>query len=439
MGSTRARIARIGVALVLGAVGVLGYEAVTQVAGAVPPPVVTTDYAAYPPPLPASCTGPNAGDVLVGYRAFLIPLGGSGTDPGGGGDFAGRSLRRFQDDVVPGDTVVIRWDAWQTGCGSLPISFPLKATVDGAFNINNDQMLFRSPNVPPAGFRFCWSDLTLGETCPRPGGGPGFELSFVVPQLRIVCGYQLDVIIGGPLEIVGPNGSYYSTAIRAQAQAMGLGTFNTNGPSMLIDAANGSMPCVFPQEIVVNKQWVGTGSQPPSNVPPGFQLVVTSSVSDTDASEFGRATCSVVGGVFACDYRNAAGGPQGGLLVNNTSLLTVTETGFDGNTVDVTFPVELSSQFVACPDPNSPCQFTITNTPPPPPPPPPPTTAPTPTTIPPIETSVVQPPPTPPETLPPTLPATGSTDATPLVLFGLVLMPIGVTLVALTRRRARAN
>ena len=45
----------------------------------------------------------------------------------------------------------------------------------------------------------------------------------------------------------------------------------------------------------------------------------------------------------------------------------------------------------------------------------------------------------PPETLPPTLPATGSSDATPLVLFGLVLVPMGVVLVALTRRRARLD
>jgi hypothetical protein len=108
--------------------------------------------------------------------------------------------------------------------------------------------------------------------------------------------------------------------------------------------------------------------------------------------------------------------------------------------MDITFPVSMASKYITCvkdPQGNStgPCHFTITNTPPPPPPPEPTTTTTIcvecTTTIPPIETSI--------ETLPPTLPPTGSSDATPLVLFGLVLVPIGVTLVALTRRRARAD
>ena len=136
------------------------------------------------------------------------------------------------------------------------------------------------------------------------------------------------------------------------------------------------------------------------------------------------------------------GVPQGGLLVNTDSLLTVTETGFPGNTVDITFPVGLSSQFVTCPRPErcpassrSPTRRRRRRRRPPPTTPP--TTPTTPTTIPPVDTSVV--PPTPPQTIPPTLPATGSSDATPLVLFGLVLLPVGVVLVAITRRRAGAG
>jgi LPXTG-motif cell wall-anchored protein len=175
-------------------------------------------------------------------------------------------------------------------------------------------------------------------------------------------------------------------------------------------------------------------------VPPGFVLTVTSTVSQTDLTVIGTATCGVAGGAFTCNYADASapGVPQGGLLVNADSLLNVTETGFPGNTVDITFPVGMSSKYVTCQGISGPCQLTITNTPPPPPA----TTTTTTTTIPPVDTSIV-PPTAPPETLPisipATLPATGSSDATPLVLFGLVLLPIGATLVAITRRRARLD
>ncbi len=265
----------------------------------------------------------------------------------------------------------------------------------------------------------------------------GFELSNTIPQLNVVCGYQLDVVIGGPLETVGPHGSYYQPQNRMDANAAGLGTFNPNPPNMLIDAANGAMPCAPGQRIVIDKQWVGTGNVPPVNVPPGFVLTVTSSLSQTNLTVISTATCSVANGAFTCNYAdiNAPNVPQGGLLVTPDSLLTVTETDFPGNTVDITFPVGMSSKYITCPA-AGPCLFTITNTPPQPPTT---TTLPPTTTIPPADTSIV-PPTAPPDTLPitipNTLPATGSSDATPLLLFGLVLVPIGAALVAITRRRA---
>jgi hypothetical protein len=247
----------------------------------------------------------------------------------------------------------------------------------------------------------------------------------------VVCGYQLDVIIGGPLETVGPHGSYYQTVNRLLAVTRGLGTFNTSPPNMLIDRANGAMPCQTGQRITIDKQWVGTGTTPPVNVPPGFLLTVTSSVSQTDATVIGTATCNVSGGVFTCSYVDAAapGVPQGGLLVNADSLLTVTETGFPGNAVDITFPVGMSSRFIACQNISGPCLLTITNTPPPPPPPPDTTTTTTPdTTPPPTE------PTTSPETI--TLPPTGTSGPAPLTIIALLMLPVGAGLVWLTRRRA---
>jgi hypothetical protein len=249
------------------------------------------------------------------------------------------------------------------------------------------------------------------------------------------------VAIGGPLETVGPHGSYYQTQNRIDANTQGLGTFNPNNPNMLIDAANGAMQCTKNRRLLIDKQWVGTGPTPPVNVPADFVLTVTSSFSQTDPTVIATATCRVTGGVLNCDFvdTSAPGVPQGGLLVNADSLLTVTETGFPGDTMDITYPVDMAGKYVTCTHPptggDGVCSLVVTNTPPPPPPPP--TTAPPPddtTTIPPIDTSVV--PPTQ-ETIPATLPATGSSDATPFLLFSIVLVPVGVVLVALTRRRAR--
>jgi LPXTG-motif cell wall-anchored protein len=217
-----------------------------------------------------------------------------------------------------------------------------------------------------------------------------------------------------------------------------LGTFNTSGPDMLLDALNqGLGNCAQLPRIVIDKHWVGTGSRPPSYVPAAFTLTVTSTVSATDSTLLGTATCTVASGKFRCDYRDQAepAVARDGLLVATTSVLTVRETGFPGNTVDITFPVDLASRFVSCPPSGGPCLLTITNTPPPPP-----TTSPStsPTTEP--STSTPTPPSTAPTTSPSvspvTLPATGSRGTPPLVLLGVLLVPLGAVLVFVTRRRA---
>jgi LPXTG-motif cell wall-anchored protein len=434
MARIRSRFARLGMAMVVAGFGVVAYDAVSQVASAAPPPVIDTDFATYPAAdaVPATCVGGNGGPgALVGYRAFIERVGAPAADPfiDPGPGVAGTpaaSMRRFQALILPSDRVVVRWTNWAAGCEALTISFPLKATNEAFFDLADDQALVREPNGPFV-FPFC-----NAGTDPCPAAGGGFELSTVIPQLRIVCGYQLDVVIGGPLETVGPHGSYYQNFNRVDAQQAGLGTFNITGANMLIDAANGAMPCVIPQRILIDKQWVGTGNVPPVNVPPEFLLTVTSSVSDTDPTVISTATCNVAGGVFTCDYRDTSDPsvPQGGLLVNNNSLLNVMETGFDGNTVDVTFPVGMSSPFVNCPAAGGPCLFTLTNTPPPPPPDETTTTA-APETIPPTTEPVTSP-----ATIPNTLPATGSSGPAPMTIIGLMMVPLGAALIWLTRRRA---
>jgi hypothetical protein len=422
------------------------------VAGAVPPPAITTDFAAYPVAgsIPPSCTTEGAG-VVQGLRFYLVPGPGTParpaqwtTDPGGTGDYATlRSSRRFETlpnpSVFPGDTVVALWDAWTPGCEEAGLSLSVKKSNAPTFDLAGDQALVREPNGPLQ-YQWCQSG-----TDPCNGTGVN-RLEVVIPPLTVTCNFQLDLAIGAPLETVGPHGSYYSTSVRQEAAAAGLGTFNTSGPDMLLDALNrGLGNCEEQPRIVVDKQWLGTGDVPPANVPPGFQLTVTSVVSAADPTVLGTATCTVAGGALSCDYRDAAtpSVPQAGLLVNAASVLTVTETAFPGNTVDVSFPVGVTSRFVNCPAAGGPCLFTITNTPPAPPPTTaPPTTAPAlPTTPPTSAQPIIAPPagaPTSvlPVTLPPTLPATGSTDARPLVLLALVLVPLGAGLVLVTRKRA---
>ncbi len=444
MWSIRRRLFRLGMAGVLCGAGLVTYEAVTQVASAAPPPPVSTDYPAYPVAgsIPASCPTDGQG-VVQGLRFFLIvgPEGQAGrpaqwfSDPGINGDYATtRSSRRFQlflpnplaPGVRPGDTIVARWNSWTPGCESLGISMPIKKTNAPDFDITDDQALVREPNGP-AQFPWCTSSGT--DTCVVNGVN---QLEAVVPPANVSCNYQMDLAIGAPLETVGPHGSYYQNTLRVQAQGMGLGTFNTTGPNMLLDALNeGLGNCAEQPRIVIDKEWVGTGAQPPSNVPPGFLLTVTSSASDTDPTVIGTATCNVQNSAFICNYLDTGDQtPQGGLLVNANSLLTVTETGFPGNTVDVTFPVGMASKFVNCPAAGGNCTFTLTNTPPPPP-----TTTPTtsPTTVPPSTTPTTEPT-TSPVSI--TLPPTGSSGSAPMTLLGLALIPVGALLVLLTRRRA---
>ena len=372
--------------------------------GALPPPVITTDYAAYPAAgsIPASCATDGRG-VVQGLRFFLIPGPGTPTrpaqwttDPGPTGDYTTtRSSRRFETfpspSVFPGDTVVVLWDRWTPGCEGVGVSMSVKKTDGPTFDIARDQALLGGST---GAFGWCQSST---DPCTSSGVN---RLQVAIPSAAVTCNFQLDLVIGAPLETVGPHGSYYTASVRQQAQAAGLGTFNTSGPGMLLDALNqGLGNCAQLPRIVIDKQWVGTGSQPPSYVPPEFTLTVTSAVSATDSTGLGTAVCTVVSGQFGCDYRDRADPavPQDGLLVATTSVLTVQETGFPGNTVDVTFPVDVSSRFVTCPPGGGPCLFTVTNTPPPPPTPT--TTAPTsPTTEPPTTptTPPHHPPPCPP-------------------------------------------
>ena len=97
-------------------------------------------------------------------------------------------------------------------------------------------MFVLNDNQTLVSFDSCGGD---GPSCTNPNGGFG-PLTITVPPLSVTCNFQVDSVIGPPLQVVGPDGSYYSQDSR---KANG----KPSGPNMLISAHNGGAgDCVQP-------------------------------------------------------------------------------------------------------------------------------------------------------------------------------------------------
>ena len=71
-----------------------------------------------------------------------------------------------------------------------------------------------------------------------PGGADcNGSLTLTVPAANVACNFQIDAVLGPPLNNVGPNGSYYNSSSR-QDHNKPWGT-NAGGTNMLISANNG--------------------------------------------------------------------------------------------------------------------------------------------------------------------------------------------------------
>ena len=286
MGRTRTRLARIGAAVVLGAVGLLGYDAVTQVARAAPPPVVTTDYAAYPPAgsvpadvhrrrrRPRRAPGLSRLPRDARWPARAVRRSGPAPAPSPADRCAGSRPRSS-----PATRSSSAGTSWTAGCESLPISFPLKATNDGRLRHR------RRPDAGPGAERPVQRVPVLLQHRRRvlPGARRrGFELSIVVPAAAASCAATSSTSSSAARSRPwARTARTTSTRTASRRNTAGLGTFNPNGPNMLIDAANGDHAVRVP---AARSSSTSSGSAPapsrPPNVPPGFQLTVTSSVSD---------------------------------------------------------------------------------------------------------------------------------------------------------------
>ncbi|MDH4143700.1 MAG: hypothetical protein OEY23_00845 [Acidimicrobiia bacterium] len=174
-----------------------------------------TDYASYPEPLPFGCWS--------GYGS----LEGLRFDNG-----RGDTAPTLGDlPVSAGDVVTMSWDAFAAGCAAddgtplVSVSLAAYRNTTLQFDPTVDEELIDG-----------WGQCGAGAAaCEQVGGR--YQLSVVVPDTGTEphCSLQLDAVLGAPLAIVGPSGSFYSSTARGDDK-----------PSMLISAKNMAIPCDAP-------------------------------------------------------------------------------------------------------------------------------------------------------------------------------------------------
>lgn len=121
--------------------------------------------------------------------------------------------------VRAGDVVTATWVDVAAVCDGSPVAIAIKSAPGPTFDPTADQAM-----VPPYGSE----TLTAGT---------GGSVSFTLPSLERAfyrgCYGQIDAILGNPLHIVGPSGSYYGAALRG------------GGPNLLLSAWNGGYDFCF--------------------------------------------------------------------------------------------------------------------------------------------------------------------------------------------------
>jgi LPXTG-motif cell wall-anchored protein len=212
---------KLAVLLIALAVPLIG---ATTVAAQIPdnqrPPLVT-DYANYPG-TPQAFLTPGCDFSGVINPSFGARLVATGQEFGPVGDLA------LLPDLAEGDLVRMAWTDVAPQCIGSAVSFVVKVALGPSFDPNTDQLT--GPNG--------------GYSVEFLVAGPG-EITFPMPDLArfgLGCDYQLDAIVGIPLQDVGPSGSFFSELLRIQQ-----GKQTADNRTTVISAKNGSYPsCVVP-------------------------------------------------------------------------------------------------------------------------------------------------------------------------------------------------
>ncbi len=241
--------------------------AVTAACSIEAPSPVTSNYGAYPNAsiIAGSCSvdGPS---LLVGLSFSIMPAA--------SGILTGASDRlEFFPNLLPGDAVYMNWTDAASGCNCTVVSCAIHSTNYLLFNASDNQVLSD----------WVWSRVS--------GAG---SLVLVIPSRQAACRYQVDCIIGAPLGLVGPSGSYYSNVTRYAE--LGLG-----GANMLLGYNNGGnvASCVTqtPTESAIQTTApVQTVTSAASTTPSPTTVVnalTTTSSSTTSAQATNNVTLSV--------------------------------------------------------------------------------------------------------------------------------------------------
>jgi LPXTG-motif cell wall-anchored protein len=197
--------------------GVLVVAPAPSTAGPGDPPGIT-DYATYPEQtvpaiFPEGCEA-EGGVVVVGEQYTATAVGGAVIGP--------VSDMRDLGNLSPGTTIDMSWGQFAPGCEGAGISLAVKRADQPTFDPNTNQELI------DAAYDYCGPQ---GIAC-AVGADDRFHLIVVMPSRRLACNYQVDAVVGPPLAVVGPAGSYYSTTARVENDKPG-------GRTTLIGANNG--------------------------------------------------------------------------------------------------------------------------------------------------------------------------------------------------------
>lgn len=248
LGGLMAVLLLVGVQTLWG--GVISRASAEAASSAAGPAAPATDYSTYPGSLPAGCAG---GATALRDVRFDDGHGDSSTD------LTKLSLRA-------GAVLTMTWSAVSSGCGdasgqpALPVSLAAHQTKSAQFDPTLDQPLV-------SGWATCGGG---GTSCAQENGR--YRLQLVVPAPASTCAAQIDAVLGLPLGVVGPHGSYYSAALRAD-----------NRPSMLVsygfvkaeNCAAGVSPERAAQPGASPTTSYPTTTTPPPTTPPSTTPVVS--------------------------------------------------------------------------------------------------------------------------------------------------------------------
>ncbi len=227
VGIMRSRLVRIGASAAVGIVGLIGYQAATQVASAAPPPVITTDFAAYPP---ARCRRRVAAD---GRRRPRRAIARSSTRPTWPGPHRRRpgGVRRSRPERLRREPLAcVGSRTWSSARrhGHRPVGtvdarlreppdlLPAEGHERPDVRHHDDQVLVRSSRTDRQ--RRSSSAIAAPDRRvrlpPRRRRLPA--AADTVPPAAASCAATSSTSSSAArCETVGPHGSYYSTTIRA--------------------------------------------------------------------------------------------------------------------------------------------------------------------------------------------------------------------------------